>query len=798
LQWAWIKPDSSTAVFSEPPAALSTVPLSTTGASESLNARSAARYAEPGEDDRSSGGSFSETSKSSSGGNNGEVILSRPTQSVAVESSARTSESDLVARPTLHQQRPDLRKSIGLGPPTLHRTSRKPSSTVMSPAKLKLQSPNAPRSDTVGSDGNRDVSDDGQLQGDHGHDLALKNSTDGRCMIQPDGTFRMLWDFFLVFPLLVYLAIMTPFFLGFAWDVDRRFNMDLLYFESFIDLVFILDIFLNFRTGYVTLVGDVEYRTYHVAKNYVCSWFVIDFSSGIPFSLFSLLDSSSSSSDTGSWIGSLKILKMSRTLRALRLFRFLKVSKILKSLKLLKLMLNAPTREFIEDVHHQYADNVWVKFIQVMLLLTLICHLMACIWVHVGRQGSKGGDPNWLEQVYDSFNHKETKHGDRVASIYLSSFYFCMTTMTSVGYGDITAQTDSERMFAILLEGVGCVTYALIVATLTSVIMSKDANARKTSEQLADISSYVTYRRFPPALGRKLRLYFRHYYTKKMAIDESQILTDLSAGLREEVTDFVMSTLMEEVALFRLLPPTYWAHILPLLRPCRFSPGEVLCTQGCDATEMYVILGGECTETSLHGSKPSSSNGTEEVASSVDSGSSYRHGGEGSRGGNKQVVSTRAIGVGDVVNPLAALGVWPKAVGTVISNEVTEAYAVVATGFQALFTGDEARLKQIQGRILFVEYVTLADPFAPTSWGVPVLHRSPEDALHRACLFEQEHRAAKQAEFEGRSKHSAETYLVAHQQPNRDIPLRADPSSAPLAETRRLGSESEEKVTWIT
>jgi len=809
LQWAWVKQDSSTAVFSEPqaastavyseaPAALSTAQLSAIGASESFSAsslqhnRSAARYAEPGEDDGSSGASSCETSKSgnSSGDISSEVQQSQPSQSPPVESSMKMPETDLIVRPKLNQQRPDLKKSIGLGPPSLQRISRKPSSTVMSPAKLKLQSPEAPRSDALVSDSSRSSSGNLQQRVDKGNDLVLSNASDVWCMIQPDGTFRMLWDFFLVFPLLVYLAIMTPFFLGFAWDVDRRFHIDLLYFESLIDFVFILDIFLNFRTGFVTQSGDVEYRSYHVAINYLRSWFIIDFSSGIPFSLFALLDSSNSSGETGSWIGSLKILKMSRTLRALRLFRFLKVSKILKSLKLLKLMINAQTREFIEDIHHQYADNVWVKFFQVMLLLTLICHLMACIWVHVGRQGSKRGDPNWFEQVYDSLDYKETKHGDRVGSVYLSAFYFCMTTMTSVGYGDITGQTDSERMFAILLEGVGCVTYALIVATLTSVIMSKDANSRKTSEQLADISSYVTHRQFPPSLGRKLRLYFRHYYTKKMAIDESQILTYLSAGLREEVTDYVMSTLMEEVALFRLLPASYWPHVLPLLRPCRFSAGEVLCTQGGDATEMYVILGGECTETSLHGSLSPNTNSSEELEPPSDSKNTNRNHSRTSHSRSKQVVSTRPIGVGDVVNPLAALGVWPKAVGTVISNEVTEAYAVVAKGFQALFTGDEARLKQIQGRVVFVEYVAMADTRAPTCWGVPVLHRPPDDALHRAFLFEQEHRATKQAECEERSAH------VAAHRPVQEAPPPAIPRTESSAPTRRFESESEEKASW--
>ena len=54
-------------------------------------------------------------------------------------------------------------------------------------------------------------------------------------------------------------------------------------------------------------------------------------------------------------------------------------------------------------------------------------------------------------------------------------------------------------------------------------------------------------RGFDPVLGRRLRLYFRHFYSQKMAIDEQQILRDLSTSLRMEVSTFLVSELMNQV-----------------------------------------------------------------------------------------------------------------------------------------------------------------------------------------------------------------------------------------------------------
>ena len=45
--------------------------------------------------------------------------------------------------------------------------------------------------------------------------------------------------------------MMTPFFMCFAYDSNRHENPGLLLFEVLIDITFLVDIFVNFRTGFV-------------------------------------------------------------------------------------------------------------------------------------------------------------------------------------------------------------------------------------------------------------------------------------------------------------------------------------------------------------------------------------------------------------------------------------------------------------------------------------------------------------------------------------------------------------------
>jgi len=63
--------------------------------------------------------------------------------------------------------------------------------------------------------------------------------------------FRVSWDLGIIMPLLVYLTIMMPFRLCFANEAQS--DEPIFWWEFIIDILFLLDIPLNFRTGYFVL-----------------------------------------------------------------------------------------------------------------------------------------------------------------------------------------------------------------------------------------------------------------------------------------------------------------------------------------------------------------------------------------------------------------------------------------------------------------------------------------------------------------------------------------------------------------
>lgn len=99
-------------------------------------------------------------------------------------------------------------------------------------------------------------------------------------IIYPDDSFKKKWDLLIVVCLL-YMSIILPFRIAFEESDDEEWGpYDIV--ELIMNIIFFLDIVLNFFTAYYDENENLELDKKKIAKNYITSWFIIDVISTIP------------------------------------------------------------------------------------------------------------------------------------------------------------------------------------------------------------------------------------------------------------------------------------------------------------------------------------------------------------------------------------------------------------------------------------------------------------------------------------------------------------------------------------
>ena len=103
------------------------------------------------------------------------------------------------------------------------------------------------------------------------------------------------------------------------------------------------------------------------------------------------------------------------------------------------------------------------------------------------------------------------------------ALYFGLTTLTTVGFGDITPRSDAERAVAMVAVVAGTGFYSYVIGSVSAIVASIDAAQRVQIEKMDLIYSYMRARRFPTELRVKITKYFKLYFEERTALNLSLI-----------------------------------------------------------------------------------------------------------------------------------------------------------------------------------------------------------------------------------------------------------------------------------
>ena len=308
--------------------------------------------------------------------------------------------------------------------------------------------------------------------------------------LHPFEKFRLTWDLLLGI-IILYNVITIPVRIAFDLQLtleDNSFNnMLLVVLEIGFDLMFIMDIFLNFVTAYYKV--DVLITNFHsIAIRYASTWLLLDIVASVPFDLILMLADGGDSSGGGVF-SSVKMLKTLRVARALKLFRARRLLALLSEL---------------ED--HLGISSSAFTMMKLGIQISLAGHLMGCAFYLVS-------DKEWLHSA-------GVQIGSDVKDRYIASLYWAFTTMTTVGYGDIVFSSQYGYLFGVFSMLVGSLIFSFVIGNFSTMAMQMNRSALQFQKKMDKLNEYMHERNLPHRLRHLCRRYLLDMNANMMAMDE--------------------------------------------------------------------------------------------------------------------------------------------------------------------------------------------------------------------------------------------------------------------------------------
>lgn len=413
---------------------------------------------------------------------------------------------------------------------------------------------------------------DRTMQGRRGsldEETGEENLAADRYIIRPDSTFRRYWDLSgVAFIFLNALAI--PFWVAFI-TVEQPVAWTVL--DALIDVFFVVDIALNFRTGFID-DGELIMDGKPIATNYAKGWLWVDIVATFPYN--AVLPEPPSDLD-GAGTAYYELPAMVRFVRMVRLVRLMRLFRLSSRLS--------------NVVEMGAVSKTILRISKLAFWVTVIAHVSGCFWALIA---SIEDDPMSWTNVYEV-------DVDDVASVYLSGVYYSLATLTTVGYGDVSAHTNGERVFALLLMLVGAVVFAIVVGRMSALAQSMNRGSLLQQRVADDVQEMMRYRNLPRELRGRMRQYYSLHLEHKPFYDELGIMAELSPALRRDVVMFLNKDLIQKVPFLRDADQGFLSEISPLLKPVRAIPGDFIIIAGEVGRELYMLSEGEIEVISREG-----------------------------------------------------------------------------------------------------------------------------------------------------------------------------------------------------
>lgn len=423
----------------------------------------------------------------------------------------------------------------------------------------------------------------------------------GKCVdgvLNPNWPLRLAWDL-TTMTLVLADAMILPTQMAYKdGDPPDSFDQFWLYATT---SCFAWDIMINFFTAYTAGRADTDHEPgklvtskARIARNYLKTWFPIDFFSTIPWGKVSSLVAGDSSSASGAGqVG--KLTKVVKFARFLRLMRMMKLAKL------------ATIWERIEAKCGSVILLQGIGLLRVLFVLVCICHWNACIWWMVGQPSSlftemlgPEAQESWQEEPHWTTIKRTNGPGGAQWTwlerpkfdAYIFCFYWTLGVMRTMP-AEVQPVNLPERLYIMIFMFFAFSAFAICVAQITQTFFKFSERKRMFNDDMAAVRMHLRKIKAPDSLQMKVKTFLRHLYDmRRIQAKEVSMLGHLPGHVSGMLHHALLVPHLEKLTLLSGLSNKALSFVSEFAVIKDMAMGDVLCHCGCVADCAWVLISG--------------------------------------------------------------------------------------------------------------------------------------------------------------------------------------------------------------
>ena len=389
-------------------------------------------------------------------------------------------------------------------------------------------------------------------------DSDINKDNDNGFAFHPNNKFIFIFDLLLIISNL-YTFIIVPISVAKNKDIRRRGTISIEIIHFFIDLIFLFDFIINLFRGYYNYEMNIITNNKKIIFHYFKNYFILDFIQALP--LYTIIRIFLKPNEN---------IYLGYSGKESLLISFMLFIKPFKIFKIIKKNQNRALEEFFSYLSENYYLEQLAKFIIYFIIFFLFIHLFICLHIYFAFQNY----PNWITHI-NIIN-------DTLFVKYVTSLYFMITTITTVGYGDIICISFIERIYHIILLVIGTLLYTFLVSKIGNYLRDQSHEQIKLSKDLSILENIrVTYPSMPFKLYSKIKNHLQSIFNKRKKTGISLLINGVPDAIKNDLLFKIYSKVINEFKIFKNIKnSSFVIHILTSFIPIVSKKEEIIVLEG--------------------------------------------------------------------------------------------------------------------------------------------------------------------------------------------------------------------------